>query len=72
MQNQSKIYEAKGLLELIFLGYCCVTLLFDLFSRLIKIFLMGQMMLMRYKFSPEFRASCKTANAWILGKIGGI
>ena len=49
--NRAKIFETKGVLEVIFLIYTCVTIFFDLFSKLIKIFLLGQMLIMKYKVS---------------------
>ena len=70
--NRAKIFETKGILEILFLVYTCVTIFFDLFSKAIKIFLMGQMLLMKYKISPEFRGSCQVVNGWILQKTTGI
>ena len=70
--NRASIQETKGILEIIFLVYTCVTIFFDLFSKGIKIFLMGQMLLMKYKISPEFRGSCQVVNSWILTKTAGI
>ena len=57
---------------MIFLIYTCVTIFFDLFSKLIKIFLLGQMLIMKYKVSAEFRGSCHVVDAWILTKTSGI
>jgi hypothetical protein len=70
--NKAKIFETKGILEIIYLVYVVATVFFDLFGGIVKIVLMGQMLLMKYKISPEFRGSCQAVNRWILEKTAGI
>lgn len=49
-----------------------VTIFFDFFNRIIKIFLIGQMLIMKYKINPEFRLSCTAVNKWVTEKIRGV
>lgn len=70
--NKFYIFEMKGKLELIFLIYLIATLPFDFMGRLIKIFLLGQLLIMKYKVNNEFKLTCSSVNAWILEKIKNI
>ena len=49
-----------------------MTIFFDFFNRIIKIFLIGQMLIMKYKINQEFRVSCAVVNRWVIEKIRGI
>ena len=70
--NRAEIFKTKGILEIIFVVYLVVTIFLDFFNRIIKIFLLGQMLIMKYKINPEFRLSCTVVNKWIIDKIKGI
>lgn len=50
--NRAVIMEGKAKLEIIFFLYVLITLPLDLMGRLVKVFLMGQFLLIKYKISP--------------------
>lgn len=66
--NKFYVYEGKCKIELAFLAYCIVTLPFDLMGRLIKIFIMAQFLLVKYRLNNEFRYACTSVNALIEDK----
>ena len=66
------VFEAKAKLEIAFFVFLLVTLPFDLGGRLVKLFLIGQFLLVKYKVNPEFRGNCTTINVWIEQKVSGI
>lgn len=70
--NRGKVFETKGILEIIFFIYLVLTLFFNLMGKIIKVILIGQMLLMKYKLNAEFRVSCRSVNAWILAKTSKI
>ena len=73
--NKFYVYEGKCKIELAFLAYCVVTLPLDFMGRLIKIFIMGQFLLVKYRLNTEFRYACSAVNTTIEGytsKVGFI
>lgn len=50
--NRHAVFEAKAKLEIAFFVFLLVTLPFDLGGRLIKLFLIGQFLLVKYKVNP--------------------
>lgn len=70
--NKAEIFKTKCILEIIYLVYLMITIFFDFFNRLIKIFILGQTLIMKYKINQEFRLACTTANKWVTDKIKNI
>lgn len=70
--NKFYVYEGKCKIELAFLAYCIVTLPFDLMGRLIKIFIMAQFLLVKYRLNNEFRYACTSVNNLIDDKTKSI
>jgi hypothetical protein len=70
--NRGAIFQTKGILEIIYLVYNVVTIFMDTFSKVVRIFLLGQMLVMKYKINEEFKGSCRVVHAWIITKISGI
>jgi hypothetical protein len=66
--NKFFIYEGKGRLEIFVFLYMLVTLPFDFMGRVIKVFLIGQYLFIKYRINAEFIYSCSTINQWILQK----
>jgi hypothetical protein len=48
-----------------FVVYLIVTLPFDFLGRVVKVFLMGQLLMLKYKMNNEFRLACGSINSWI-------
>ena len=48
--------------------YMLFSLPFDFMGRIIKVFLMAQYLLIKYRINAEFRYSCASINQWILQK----
>lgn len=65
------MFETKSILEIAFFVFLLLTLPFD-FGRIIKLFLMGQFLLVKYKVNAEFRRNCTRINTWIQQKISGL
>lgn len=59
------MFETKAKLEIIFFIFILVTLPLDFGGRIIKLFLMGQFLLVKYKVNAEFRGNCTHINGWI-------
>jgi hypothetical protein len=70
--NRFYIYEGKCKIEIAFLVYCIVTLPFDLMGRLIKIFIMAQFLMVKYRLNTELRYACASINALIEDKTKSI
>lgn len=70
--NKFYVYEGKCKIEIVFLVYCIVTLPFDLMGRLIKLFIMAQFLMVKYRLNNEFRYACTTINALIEDKTKSI
>jgi hypothetical protein len=49
-----------------------VTLPLDFMGRIIKLFLIGQLLLVKYKINQEFRYSCTAVHSWVNQKTSGI
>lgn len=59
------VYEGKCRIEMVFLAYCVVTLPLDFLGRAIKVFVLAQMFLVKYRINNEFRYACVSVNQWI-------
>ena len=73
--NKYFIFETKTKLEILFLIYLIFTLPMDLFGKAIKVFLLAQLLVMKYKMNPEFKTACGVIHAWTLEKtraFGGV
>lgn len=66
--NKFYIYEGKGRIEIFVFLYMLVSLPLDFMGRIIKVFLMGQYLLIKYRINAEFKYSCANINQWILQK----
>lgn len=70
--NKFYVYEGKCKAEIIFLVYCICTLPLDLMGRAIKVFIMAQFLMVKYRLSNEFRYSCTSMNKFIEDKTQSI
>lgn len=52
--------------------YCILTLPFDFMGRAIKVFVMAQFLMVKYKVNKEFQFACRTINQWINEKTASI
>ena len=74
--NKFYVYEGRCRLELAFLFYCIVTLPLDFMQRAIKVFVVAQFILVKYRINPECREACRQLNLFleektaILGPVG--
>jgi hypothetical protein len=66
------IMEGRCRIEMVFLAYLVITLPLDFMNRLIKVFMIGQYLLIKYRINNEFRYASSSVNAWIEAKISGI
>jgi hypothetical protein len=64
-KNRYWVFETKAKLEIIFFLFVLVTLPFDFGGRIIKLFLIGQFLLVKYKVNAEFRGNCTNINLWV-------
>lgn len=67
--NKYFVFETKAKLEIIFLVYLILTLPFDFFGRAIKVFLLGQLLIVKYKMNNDFKLACGVTNAWVMEKL---
>jgi hypothetical protein len=66
------IMEGRCRIEMAFLAYLILTLPLDFMNRLIKVFMIAQYLLIKYRINNEFRYASSSVNSWIEGKISGI
>jgi len=63
--NKFYVYEARGRIEIFVFLYMLVTLPLDFMGRVIKVFLMGQYLFVKYRINTEFKYSCGNIHQWI-------
>lgn len=67
--NKYFVFETRAKLEIIFFVYLVVTLPFDFFGKAIKLFLLGQLLILKYKMNNDFKVACGVIHAWVMEKI---
>lgn len=73
MRNQKfYIMEGKAKLEIASFVFLICTVPLDFFNRLLKVFIMGQYLLMKFRISQEFRYGCSEVHKLIDSKTKSI
>lgn len=73
MRNQKfYIMEGKAKLEIICFIFLVCSVPLDFFNRMLKVFIMGQYMFMKYRIAQEFRYACSEVHKWIDSKTKAI
>ncbi len=70
--NRFYVMEGRCKLEIAFFVYLLLSLPFDLMGRLIKLFMIGQYLLIKYRISNEFRFASTSVNSWVDGKLAAV
>ena len=66
------IMEGKSKIEIVYFVFVICSLPFDFFNKLIKVFLMGQYLLMKYRVTNECRTAAGEIHRFIDGKTKSI
>jgi hypothetical protein len=66
------IMEGKAKLEIVCFIFLICSLPLDFFNRLLKVFIMGQYMLMKFRISNEFRYGCSEVHKLIDSKTKAV
>lgn len=66
------MFYTKAILEFLFFAFTLITLFRDFGGKIIKLILMAQFLLVKYKVNPEFRRNCTSINWWLQQKLASI
>lgn len=66
------VMEGKAKLEIVYFIFLICTLPFGFMQRLMKVFILGQYLLMKYRISNEFRYGCSDIHRFIDSKTKSI
>lgn len=74
MARNQKFYimEGKAKLEIVCFIFLICSLPLDFFNRMLKVFIMGQYMLMKFRISQEFRFGCSEVHKFVDSKTKSI
>lgn len=73
MRNQKfYVMEGKAKLEIVYFIFLIFSLPLDFLNKIMKVFIMGQYILMKYRISNEFRYGCSAIHQFIDSKTKSI
>ena len=64
--------EGKAKLEVVYFIFLICSLPLDFLNKIMKVFIMGQYILMKYRISNKFRFGCSAIHQWIDAKTKSI